>query len=178
MKKAILFISILFTSIINGYGQKNELLLRSKVTGEETVIDDGKYLKVVCKNGLVFRGIPDLTDTSLFSSDTVILIGTDKIRINEIEAIKLTSLSKIPIGSTMTGAGVCLAIVGYFRYSNVPLGIWPPSFAGLGTIIIAVPLTIVGVVILISGKKYKSLDWYISIRAKKYLTPLADDIYY
>jgi hypothetical protein len=167
MKKlVILIICIILTGVINGYGQNKGLLLKNKSTGKEKLIHEGERIKVLCKNGLVIRGRLKMNDTSKLVENTVVMIDSQKVNINEIETIKIKSLAgKIITGSggVLTVGGTALVIVAVFSFGEGGIILAGIGLTGIGA---GVAITIAGVIILVSGKKYTSELWVYSIIAR------------
>jgi hypothetical protein len=182
MKKAILILSIIITSSIEGIGQNNALVLKNISSGKEEMIQEGNILMVTCKNGLVFKG-QFIIDKYVLNSDDVIMIDTNRINVDQIKSIKMKFSGQNAIGGIFAGLGACLTIGGVSEmnsaknklYGNLPPNTVNPDqvakgclsgTVGVGAIYAGVAAIITGIVVLASGKKYEITKWDISIRTK------------
>lgn len=176
--KIILLYTVILTSIINGYGQNKELVLKNKITEKEKIISEGKRIKVIFNSGRVIKGKFIINDTSRLKGNNEILITIhtsdniykENVNINSIASIKVTSLTRNIIGGIITGIGMAPVVYGVAAMSSSAA-----QNPDAGALIVAEGLivtlggtliTVIGITTWTGGKYYNRDDWEFSIQTK------------
>ncbi|PKP22345.1 MAG: hypothetical protein CVU05_04325 [Bacteroidetes bacterium HGW-Bacteroidetes-21] len=159
--RKISFAFLLFVLVIPVAAQNLNLKLKNKSSGKESILEEGKRVRIFPKEGYNFVGNITLPDT------THIIIDGDTLLLSDIEKIRTKSLGSIIAGSVLTLVGTGSAGLGSLIIAStfakgglvVLLGI----ILGGPLIVVGVPLAIAGVLFLSIGKNYKREKWNYKI---------------
>jgi hypothetical protein len=55
-KRIIVFCTVLLVLFAKSYGQKKELVIKNKITGEESIISESQRIEIAYNNNKVIRG--------------------------------------------------------------------------------------------------------------------------
>ena len=160
MKTLLILIAFCFSIIT--YGQNEVLVLTKTKNGKERIIEQNKKIKVLTIYGNVYKGRFQI------NGDSIVIPEEASIALDEISMI-----NRIPLGLRIAGGG----IAGLGGLATVGLGIIIVELLAEGSLfavimaIFVVPpaaaailVTATGVILIVSGKKYKKIKWNYEIR--------------
>ena len=129
-------------------------------TGSSRLLSEGNKLKVNA-NGVLYKGVLKIIDQEHIG------IGDHVLALSDITKIRFKSTGSKVAGGIALGAGAGLATLGsLFIYAGITEG----GFGGFFLLVLGYPITVVGilavttgVIILCTGKKYKSSKYKYSV---------------
>jgi len=163
MKSVFLFISVFLIAGINCFGQHYDLVLTAKTNGFSQTIHEGAGIAVNCNDGRYIKGKLKII------SYTQIMLGTDKISMDEINSIRYgTKFSRITSGILIVG-GILLEAAIVISLAKAGTRTHKDNFNPLpavGLINVGAIVTTGGIIYLIKGRKFKKEIWEFSIKTK------------
>ena len=159
-------ISIFFASFLlsfDFFGQDEVLVLKNTINGEYKMIQDGRRVKIYCKDGSTYKG-------KLISiNDSIIKIDSVNLTLGRIEAIKICSPFSGIFGGVLTGYGVFsdVAVIVFLVHVFIVFPEIFPLDLILGALFLVpnnIP-TLIGI-ILMKRKKYDKSNWQFHIIKK------------
>ena len=142
-------------------GQGSALILVKTKNGFERAYKEGKMVKAVLMNGEVFKGIMAVVN------DSCITLGTDTIRLSQVERFRIKSSSNFISGTLIIGAGVLGTVIGVNLIAG---GAAAGEYAAFFGMLFGLPMATVGVMtagaglaVILAGKKYTRHKWQFSV---------------
>jgi len=181
-KKIISVCIVLLVIIVNINGQKRELVLKNKYSGEEKIFHDGKRLRIVLINGKSISGKLELNDSlnfvnndnfriinnSIFYKKEIINVNICEInRILTGDVIRVFGHFTIGLGCTISAEGsLYWAFGGYFAMSGTTSQQQSNITGGQQAFIAGLICIGAGILINQLGQKYRIDSWEISLRTE------------
>jgi hypothetical protein len=171
MRKILFIFNIIGLTLINGYCQHGEILLKNKISNKEQIIKEGKKVSIVCKDSKIMIGRFHILN------DSVIFIDNESCSINEIIQINKGSLGAETTGMILT----CVdGLATYLSLSSILIEYMYPEYysgtvlarfvisgsallVGLPATIIGSVATTIGILKIIRNRKYYSAKWNMKI---------------
>ena len=164
MKTLLIVSVIILFSIMNTYGQNNELILKKEKNNKEKIIREGKKIKVITFNDQKIAGSFEIC------GDSVLIIKKDSLLLSEIKIIRTISLASKISGGTLAGVGGIFTLGGALLTIK---GFADGGLAVIGAVFLGIPITTVGIIVITTGilmattgKKHKSKNWDYSVAGK------------
>ena len=159
MRAALLIIVVFLASLsIQSRGQNGELVLKKKSTGREVVVREGRRLKVFSNNYKI-KGKFTVVNDSVFA------VGTDTLKLTEVDCVVLKSFPKMVTGAFATTVGGIILWDGVYFTASTSSGYLAPVAIAVGIPMIGLggAITTVGGFVMLRGKRYWTEWWQLSI---------------
>jgi hypothetical protein len=173
MKTTLVILSISLALMFNVYGQDKAFVCTKKSSGKERIIIEGNRMKVVSRDGYVYRGNWKVNHKNDHPASSEIIIGEDTLEISNIESVRSKTLFSKLTGGIFSGTGGFLIISGLLLINSVPGGgsTIGEAISNAFTMMVGIIMTgtgvlvaIPGILFLTIGKNYKANYWNYSIR--------------
>ena len=142
-------------------GQGSALILVKTKNGFERTFKEGKMVKAVLMNSKVFKGIMAVVN------DSCITLGTDTIRLSQVERFRIKSSANFISGTLIIGAGMLGTAIGVNMIAG---GVAAGEYAAFLGILLGLHLATVGVMaagaglaVILAGKKYTRYKWQFKV---------------